>query len=367
MKKSLFFVCLFIICLPYLYAHEVTVTDLYGRKVLTPAEITKTAAIGPGALRILVYANVQSTVVGRELFESKLDRNLRPYTYSLGKSYYKLPVISKGGPGKMPDIEQLILADPDVIFATAFSATDLDFIARKTDIPVVGLTYGATGHTDIEKFLESIRLVGYITHNQKQTQSLLNKIAMLRKDLMNRTEGVSPKSVFMSSVAYKGSRGFQNTERNHPSLKLIRAENIADTSNAIVKSGTHVTMQTETILKRQPQFIFYDISGFKDLQINYKKLYSTLSLLRAVKEGAVYSVMPYNWYNSNVENIFLTAYFIGKIIYPERFTDVDIAHIADDIYNAFFGISHFTEITAENMAYRRMIFEKSGFKTRTGP
>ena len=37
---------------------QVTVTDLLGREVTVPAEVEKVVAIGPGALRLYVYAGV---------------------------------------------------------------------------------------------------------------------------------------------------------------------------------------------------------------------------------------------------------------------------------------------------------------------
>jgi len=339
------------------YTHEITVTDLYGRKVITPEKVTSIAALGPGALRIVTYSGAQDMVIGRELFEDKLSKSLRPYTYALPEKYKKLPAVSAGGPGKMPDIEKLIMAKPDVIFTVAFTPEQMDTISRKTRIPVVGLNYGATGHTNLHKVKESIRLVGYITHNEERAQKVLNKIALLRKDIMERAEGQSPKSVFMASIAYKGSREFTSTEKDHPACAMLGVKNIADT---VGSSGTHVTMQMESILKMQPDYIFYDITGLNALKKKYESVYKTLQLLNAVAKKEVYTVLPYNWYNSNVENIFLTAYFMGKVIYPDKFADVDVEHLAGEIYNDFLHMNPYSDIIKKNPAYRRLVFEKDG-------
>lgn len=339
------------------FTHEITVKDLYGRTVVTPENVTKIAALGPGTLRLLVYAGAQNFVIGREQFEEKLSKSIRPYTYSLPENYKDLPVISAGGPGKMPDIEKLIIADPDVIFATAFTYDQLETISRMTRIPVIGLNYGETGHTDFKKIVDSLRLIGYITHTQSRTQDVMNKMAMLRKDIIQRVQGEPSKSVFMASIAYKGSRGFNSTERQHPSCLMLGVNNIAD---SIDSQSNHVSIQTETLLKEQPEYIFYDVTGMEALKSNYGKLYGTFAMFKAVKEGKVFSVLPYNWYNSNIENIYLTAYFMGKVMYPDKFRDVDVAHYADEIYNAFLHTNPYAEIYKKNPVYRSMTFEKDG-------
>lgn len=346
------------------FAHEVSVKDLFGRTVHTPDNVDRILAIGPGALRLIVYAGAQDKIVGRELFEDKLSKSLRPYTYKIPKNYYKLPVISAGGPGKMPDIEKILMTKAKVIFAVSFTKSQMDTISRMTNIPVVGLSYGSLGHTDINTIMTSIRQIGYIAHTQDRTQDLINKIAIMRKDIIKRVDGAKPKSVFMASVAYKGSRGFNSTEREHPSCQMLNLNNIADDIKVDSGMGTHIMMQIESILKSQPEYIFYDVTGFDALKKEYGRIYPLINLLSASKGNKIYSVMPYNWYNSNVENIFLTAYFMGKVIYPERFADVDIALKAGEIYNNFLQIDPYRQIADKEPIYRRITFEKDGIRIR---
>lgn len=362
--RFLFFIFVILLTASGLYANELTVKDLYGRTVIIPGKVNRTLALGPGALRLLVYVGAQDTVAGREMFEDKLEKTLRPYTFALPKNYSSLPVVSAGGPGKMPDAEKIIMINPDVIFTSAFTPDQIEDIARMTHKPVIGLNYGAVGHTDLEKVMSSIRLVGYVTGHQKRAQDVMNRIAMMRKDLMSRTSGQPSKSVYMASIAYKGARDFNSTERDHPSCALVGVTNLADSVTKESGMGTHIMLQTETILKDQPDYIFYDITGFRILKNSYKKKYQLLRLFNAVRDGHVYSVMPYNWYNSNLENIFLTAYFIGKTVYPKQFKDVNINQKADEIYNAFLGMNPFPQILKKNRVYRRVIFEKNGFSFR---
>jgi iron complex transport system substrate-binding protein len=293
--------------------------------------------------------------------ESKVSKDLRPYTYALPDTYWKLPIVSSGGPGKMPDYEKVISVRPDVIFAATFSKVQLDMIQRSTRVPVIGLSYGGVGHTNLSAVKDSIRNIAYIIDNQKRSQDLFNYIAMLRKELCEKTLNVDPKEVFMAAIAYKGPREINSTERDHPALEMMSLINVADSLDVDSGMGTHVMVQPETILKWQPEYIFYDITGLKILNKQYYKSFPFLSKLDAVKNKKVFTVMPYNWYNSNLENTFATAYYIGKVLYPEKFKDIDMDQKIDDIMNNFIGINPFPEIKKKHDVFRRIDFEKSGF------
>jgi iron complex transport system substrate-binding protein len=65
-----------------------------------------------------------------------------------------------------------------------------------------------------------------------------------------------------------------------------------------------------------------------------------------VRKGKVYGVLPYNWYTKNYGSILADAYFIGKVLYPERFADVEPEAKADDIYEFLVGKAVFDEMNA---------------------
>lgn len=45
--------------------------------------------------------------------------------------------------------------------------------------------------------------------------------------------------------------------------------------------------------------------------------------------------MGYNWYNLNFEVVLTNTYYVGSILYPEHFSDIDPVLKADGIYNFF--------------------------------
>ena len=79
-------------------------------------------------------------------------------------------------------------------------------------------------------------------------------------------------------------------------------------------------------------------------------------LLGAVRSGRVYSLLPYNYYNTNIELALLNAYFIGKCLYPGQFNDVNLSAKAVEIFETFLGRKPETG----SPAYRTLVFPEKG-------
>lgn len=70
---------------------------------------------------------------------------------------------------------------------------------------------------------------------------------------------------------------------------------------------------------------------------DYQKNPTFYESLSAVQNGRVYAQLPYNYYNTNVDTAIADAYYLGKILYPAAFADIDPAQKADEIYTALLG------------------------------
>ncbi|CAD5245122.1 conserved exported protein of unknown function [Thermococcus camini] len=308
----------------------ITVTDALGRTVEVPAHVERVVAAGPGALRLVVYLNASDMVVGVEDFEKR---------YSFGRPYIiahpelkELPSIGPGGPGKLPDFEALIKLKPDVIFITYVDVKTADEIGEKTGIPVVVLSYGELATFDNEELFKSLELAGRILNREERAREVIAFLKSAQEDLLKRTEGVEPKSAYVGGIGYKGAHGIESTEAGYPPFAAVHAKNVADE----LGSG-HKSIDVEKLLEWQPEYIFIDEGGLKLILDDYRKNPDFYNSLSAVKEGNVYGILPYNFYTTNIGTALADAYFIGKVLYPERFKDVDPAEKADDIYRFLLG------------------------------
>ena len=121
----------------------------------------------------------------------------------------------------------------------------------------------------------------------------------------------------------------------------MNVNNLAYRKGMKGKELSHADVAKEMIVKWNPQYLFVDLSTLQLgdqagglYELRNDPAYATLT---AVKEGRVYGLLPYNWYSRNYGCILANAYYIGKLIYPDRFADVDPAAKADEIFTFLVG------------------------------
>ena len=104
----------------------------------------------------------------------------------------------------------------------------------------------------------------------------------------------------------------------------------------------------EKLLKWNPDKIFIDQGGLQVVKEDYKKNPNYYNNLSAVKNGELYSQMSYNSYSTNIGTAMADAYYIGKVLYPEKFKDIDPEKKADEIYKSLLGKELYSEM-AKNL------------------
>ena len=133
---------------------------------------------------------------------------------------------------------------------------------------------------------------------------------------------------------------------------MAGARNLAD---GLGKTG-HFFVDKEQILVWNPDFIFVDAGNRLILDRDFEKNRDFYHLLKAAGAGRTLSLLPYNYYNTNIELALLNAYFVGKSLYPDRFKDISLENKAREIMETFLGIRPDREIPA----YRKLRFPASG-------
>jgi iron complex transport system substrate-binding protein len=315
---------------------SMTVTDMGGRKVLVPAPTKRIIAIGPGALRLICYLDAKERVVAIENFE-KVRAQGRPY-WIASPQLKDLPLIGPGGPqhiDKEPDLEAVLKVKPDVIFATYMKPPTADALQKKIGIPVVILTYGRFPDFD-EKLYESLRIAGKILGKADRAEAVVTFIEDAKKDLQKRTKGIDPASrptVYIGGVGFRGLQGIESTDPTYLPLEWARANNLA----AAESKESHLFIDREKLLMWNPDVIFVDAGGYDLIKQDFEKKSEFYRSLKAFQNGRVYVLLPYIYYVANIGTAIADAYGAGKILYPERFQDIDPARKADEIYTFLVG------------------------------
>jgi len=315
-------------------SQKAVITDLAGRQVEVPIPAKKVVAVGPGALRLVCYVNGADKVVGVENLEKQQPTG-RPYILAYPE-LKNLPTIGQGGPNSTPDAEKLVGVKPDVIFvAYLVDRSQAEELQARTSIPVVVLSYGNQVPFD-EDVYKSIRLIGRVTGSEQRAQAVVDYLQRCQEDLRERTKDIPEDrkpAVYVGALGMKGVHGIESTAAKYGPFVAIAARNVVDETG----SRGSVMIEKEKLLAWDPDIIFIDEGGLSLVRDDYKKNEQFYQSLKAVKTGRVYGQIPFNYYTTNIDTAIADAYYAGKVIFPDRFQDIDPAKKADEIYRFLLG------------------------------
>jgi iron complex transport system substrate-binding protein len=236
---------------------KITVTDMVGRQVTLPKSPERVICISPGTLRLLIYLEGKSRVVGVEDLERRFPTT-RPY-WVANMELSRLPSIGPGGPNTInrePDLEKVLAVNPEVIFISYMDRRKADSLQKKIGIPVIVLTYGPFG-TFNEIVYDSIRIVGRVLGKEARGEAVIDFIEGSRKDLYSRVEDFpedQKPAVYVGGIGFKGTHGIESTETLYAPFVWVKARNIAMSEG---KKG-HLFVGKEKILRWNPDIIFID-------------------------------------------------------------------------------------------------------------
>ena len=320
-------------------AAQKTITDAMGRTVSVPPSPERIICSGAGCLRLLTYLQAEDRAVAVDDME-KLEISVDPRPYALANPQFKeLPLLGEFRGQDNPELIAALDPAPQVIFKT-FSGmgTDPIELQQKTGIPVITLIYGDLGDYKDELY-QALRIMGKVLGKTERAEAVIDHFNQAIQDLKSRTKTVAESekaSCYVGGIAFKGPHGFQSTEPTYPPFMYTHAKNVAHNPDKTYGTLSHANVAKEKIIAWNPDVIFLDLisvaaaPGFSALK--ELKTEPAYQYLRAVKAGRVYGVIPYNWYAQNFGSTLANAFYVGKILYPERFSDIEPEVKADQIF-----------------------------------
>jgi iron complex transport system substrate-binding protein len=332
---------------------KIAVTDMGKRTVEVPSDPQRIICLSPGTLRLIVYLGATGKVVGVEDFE-KTRPTARPYILA-HPELAQLPTVGPGGPGsinKEPDLEAVLKVRPEVIFVSYMEPANADALQKKLGIPVIILTHGRFASFD-ELMYDSLRVAGKILKAEQKAGEVIGYIEKARRDLAERTHGIpdaDKPTVYIGSVGYKGIQGIESTDASFTPLEWVGAKNVAKT----ISATGHLFVDKEKLLALNPEIIFLDGGGLSLVKQDYAKKPQFYKGLKAFQDKRVYVLFPFNYYVTNISTAMADAYAAGKILYPERFADIDPAKKADEIYTFLYGKPLYKEMESDFGALGRV-------------
>ncbi len=317
--------------------HDDGICDALGRTWLATSRVERVICSGAGCLRLLTYLRAQDRIVAVDSIErhgSPLDA--RPYAIA-NPRFKTYPLFGEFRGWDNPELIANLNPQPQVIFKMRTSRGLLPAaLQAKTGIPVIPLDYGnlAQGQETLNR---TLRTMGTAMGQTRRAEEVIAFFERLRADLDERTRdpGAGPRPLcYVGGVGQSGPHGLQSTDPTFAPLAFVHARQAAAKSSDL-SPVDHAMVSKEQIVVWNPDIIFIDISTMRlsgeanaVAQLRYDPAYRSIE---AVRSGRVYGVFPHNSYERNFETVFANAYFIGAILYPDRFADVDPLRKAENI------------------------------------
>ena len=331
---------------PAVKTDTITVTDMANRTVEIQKDPQRIIGVGAGALRMISYLNAADRVVGVDDREQKNYNTSglgmpsgidKPYNLANPELATKPFIGSRYG-----DPELIAAQNPDVVFFTFTTGKDAQALQEKSGKPVVALVSGDIGKNK-ETFYQSLNLMAKILGKEERAKTITTYIDATIADLKSRTKDIPAgkrPTVYVGGIAYNGAHGFLSTDPAYAPLLMVNGNNVA----ASAGTGGQMMIDKEKLLEWDPDIIFVDEASYSLVKDDLKDpVYQSLT---AVKNGRVYGVMPYNWYANNYDTVLADGYYIGKVLYPEQFSDIDSAQKADEIYTMLDGKPVYSNMSA---------------------
>lgn len=328
------------------------VVDSAGRSVTVPDRVTRVICSGAGSLRLLAYLQAQERVVAVDDIEVKRQKfDARPYALA-NPRFRTLPVFGEFRGFDRPERILALEPQPEVILKAVVTGTGIDpaGLQTKTGIPVVVVDFGDLGDRR-DRLYRALRLIGEVVDRKERAEAVIAYVESRIADLRRRSQTNAPApGAYVGGVAFKGPHGFQATEPGYPPFIFVGVRNLAHRGGA-TKDVAHADVAKEAIVAWDPDFLFLDLATLQLgegkgalAELRTDPAYRSLS---AVAGRRVFGLLPYNWYSQNFESILADAYFIGKIVHPAGFADIDPAAEADRIFAFFVGQPVFRPMDAE--------------------
>ena len=334
----------------------------YQEKGLVPEKIERIYCSG-GTLRLAVYLECVDKVVAVDSNEQKSEdrRGMKAYLVA----YPELQDLPVGGETSGRDNPELLLSlDPTpqlIIKADTGAGYDPAELTRRTGIPVLlvpmrGITVGR------EEFNAGLRLMGVALDKENRAEAVIKYFADGIAEIKTRAEnsqGTKP-LVYVGGVSYNGSHGFNSSEAGYPPFDIAGAETpIKANVDEPTLGKRHAMLAKEIILEWNPDKLFIDLgtlylgdsSGLVELKTD-----PAYRSLKAVQQGEIYTLLPNTFYFVNHDAVLANAWFVGKTLYPEQFSDVDPKKKADEIFTFLVGKPVFETLnnSLDNLAFDRV-------------
>lgn len=307
----------------------IQITDMLGRQLTVPAEISSVVATSPPST-ILVYMLSPDKLAGWN-FKNNFTQSF------MAENYSNLPVIGGWFGTQTGSYETMINMHPDIVIEGYTTDGKIhEAIERRQEnfgnIPVVAINDSIIF---VNKSDPTIQYVGKLLNCEDQAKKLIEFRSSILNEINSTVKDI-PENQKVRVYYAEGQKGLMTDpsgSQHSQVIDICGGINVADCQLTPGNGMTQVSI--EQIMKWNPQVIITSNPQF------YSTVYSDSlwSSVDAVKNKRVYLAPqnPFCWIDRpQGPHLILGTAWTAKMLYPERFANMDLPRLTREFYSEFF-------------------------------
>lgn len=311
------------------------VVDCAGREVEIKGEVNRIVDLTfLDGVRTLVELGAQDCLVGMsEMDHQAYDGTLSHCYVIVSQAAPELKDIANVGDHTDPNIEMILSLKPDVVFVCWNMGEYAEMLEKQLNIPVVCVScYGSFTYDVFE-------IVGKVVGEEKRAQELIeftkNKLQKITS-ITNEILGSEKKRIYYYARPYIGD---PRTNGHYEAFEIAGGKNVAAQGKNVPYGVFKVSR--EQIAVWNPDYIFKHSCTVKDMKgwhtIETIKQDEVVRATKAVKNDNVYPTRGHmrGW---DIATEAAEVFYLAKILYPDKFVDIDVEKEGNEILEKFYGI-----------------------------
>jgi len=330
----------------------IMLTDAIGREVTVPRNVTHVLCSGPGCMRYLAYLQATNMATGADQTERNTRISPVPAYLTAHPQIRLLPPTGTNTGAEDPASITALSPRPDVIFRMGDSPLiSADELQRRTGIPVIVLQEGDLSYGR-GTMNYALRVMGVVLGKSGRAEDVIRFFDKVADNLQTRTYTIADfqqKSGYLGGYSNPEPGSLYETTAVYIPFRLVSVKNTAEQYAADNGLSGAFSLPREALARIGSDALFIDMTSWsrKENAVTDLEKSDTLKGIAAVKQGEVYALLPDALYGQDHEADLINAYLIGKVLYPDKFTDVDPKVMADYIYAFLYGEPLYEEMNRD--------------------
>ena len=264
---SLLLAALLALSLTVAFAEGKTITDMFGREVVLPENVTRIIALEPSDCEMLCALGCEDALVGRGKY------------CDYPASVLELPAVQSG---KNTNLEEILALQPQVVVMSDMAHTQEQVdLLEQNGVKVIG-----TDANSIEEVYANVRLLGEVMGKEAEAETVVAGMQATFADIAAKSEKTD-KTIYFEVMPLEWGLWSAGT-----GTFMHEMAEICGMKNAFADIEGWQAVSQEQVIERNPDYIVL-VTGMGEAAPDEVKARDGWSEMTAIKNNAIYNADSY--------------------------------------------------------------------------